>query len=1586
MGDKQQVTPAKDLDPPKPVVQPAPVIVQPGGNQVVAANQPQDKKPVVTPVLDEAGGGKAVKPPPPPAGPPAPPVGPPAPPPIDPALKAQQDAANRKKGEAIAAQLTDNMDWGLIKRRDPAAALKALEGQPPEVLRAAREAYAKAHPGESLERAIMDNFGGKDANAMMSHLYRGMDLKDKVQFVETGTSVTNLLATASPEEIKTLTTTPDGKPDRSILAGMKDKMSPDEYMNARIKLFPNERMAAVKERMDATKGFFSNDDGAAMTAFATLSIEERKQFLAQNGKSLGTAERRRLQQMASSEAEALKVRMRNATAGVGTDDDALKSIVADAGRLNKEEKDLKAAIANGTLSGAEKTKAEARLKELGDMAALLSPQRDKDGALVDKSFLGMMRNDVSAAEAAANMRAMGMPAREVSKQVILDAVGTFNDDEKGIREAFAAVPAGERKALWDDPDVRKALTENLNAKELAEVEAFRDNNLLEMNKKRIDDANGFFAQDEATVYKSVMEMSADDRAKFMASDLYKATRAQMDDAEKSALDEAMKTGHISLETGMKAASGGNWDGTNQDVMKLVSETKSPEEALQIRQGYVLAREGKPPSTPEEKAALEKFKRIEALHERELGTDDKQTQMDALLAMPAAKKDGVDPTAVERSTDDGRMVASKLMALRGIDKMGEDGKGGGGIASWFTDKDTTARESHIAAEASHQDAILDGKVSESELDDQTVKSRTFDKDYQSMIEAQNKITDTAALVAGTVAGIAATLATAGAAGPAVAAFMLQYGVVATAALTTATTIGTKELFGGDRYDATGADGAKDLAMGAVTAVTGAATNKLGDAVLGGLATKFPGVFAPALEGAGANILGQGAATTLKQQLPGLAVKNLTSNVAGGMLGTVSENLANEKFYTQSFGDMLTQLGGDMVTKGITDGLRDALIGTIVDGGTSVWTVKQTQGFMKNLEAGGVPPEHLTTMSVGDIRNLGLAQDAMNGGNLDLANKMIGQIKDLTPEQQAGLVQAMRNSTLDPTTAKGGPDATPTERITAPDAPVVEASPAVEPTRPKVEVDEAAPKVVTDVTEVQPAEVKAAPDAAPTKVAPDADTAKATGPEPEVAKTPWDGMTYDQKVDRALDELSQLHNSGSDPALTQWAENHLLGTQDVDTVLSMLRSHGADIDSVRQRVEGALPPHITESLTPDQLRSLDLARRAILKNGSQDDWTMAQMHVEDAIGNQYLHDQVLGHLAVDVHGPQEFAHQPQFQRDPKFIRDAIASGDPAVVAEAVPKAIAHFDQPGQEAAVTAIERLSGDPQAQLKLAQDLAIYHSLVERRPGLDLLHGSIDATNKVINDTELMSLVRAHNALSENLDGGMLRKLLPDMGAQDMLMMRRWNGKGYSSMREVALGGSIGDAANTHGLDPVSANQALGLDYKGSPFFDADGRPQTDAIAFIETAATPDLLADSKIPLQADLVKRLEEMRDDPAVAKFLESVVSSNHRNNQYDTPYSHDPHDPQTFTGGTASGPRNGDALPTLNQERTLDYKAGHKLKGGDGMYAMLPDGTQVKLADYHLQSIGVGSWQVNRGLTPEQFAQVKHLLPPDAVAAYEGQGRRK
>jgi hypothetical protein len=1558
MGDTRQQgqTPVQDAPAADTTTAP-PLTTQRFGNAAAAAPPPPPPPP--TPTLTAAANQYG---PPAPAAPAAPPAAPAAP-----VVAAVDPGA---EGRRIAASVQESLrsEWSLFgggKQVDPQAAIRALAGQPPEVLAAARAQYL-ATTGRSLEADLKSNLTDRDSRAAMGHLWNGMTLADKAAYNGAGQAVADALRSPGPLDLELQRTDPAA--------------------------YQAQRLATARAAIERTTSMFGDNDAEALEIFSSLSMDERR--LLQSQLPGSAAQKGRLAAMAQSEAAGVRARAELAMDGVGTDEDGLSARMKELRGFTDEKASLQASLAGGTLSPTEAAAAQKRIAEIGDVETLNTVQRNADGSVVDSSFLGRVESELSAGEFKAHLDTLGNK-RESARQGILNATGGWwglGTDETAVNESIASLPKEQRQALVADPLIAGRLAADLNTAELETANHFVADDKVKMAESRLQSANGVFAQDEAKALRTILELPPAERAQMASSPLFAQTRAAMDPREQKAFDEAL-TGQISIETGMAAAAGGSWDGTNEELMTLVSEKKSAAETQQLREGYLLERQGVVPTTDAQREALRKFKSVESTLGAELSTDDQQGQTDTLLG---------GTTDAERSTTEGRQAAAQIVLARQEDRANNIG---GVLFTPFSDKDDTAQTSAINTAAAYHDAMQrTGTVATTDLAQIEARDKVFQTRYEEMVAAQNTAMNAAATTVGVVGSGAALFFSAGLASPLVAAGWSAAAAgtavtVATGLAVTGATMLTKEAVGGSRYDATGEAGLTDVAGGVI-----------------GLGTSA------------------GSAALVSKLAPnlGTVTKAVAENALSTTATSVTSTAMDDRTWEGGLQDVAGRFGTNLATVDNAVSFGAGVVTSVGGAHLEARRAARTAGPAPDPAATTTAPptpDTTTTTALGEV--------AQAHADAAEAAQVMAQTPDasgtaavVSPDQIAAPLAAA-------TALNRVVDATPTTDVAAP--PIREASTApaeiaatpAEVARP-VEVApkpaEVAPPAEGAALPVETAEARTSrimgelesrlannedphlvdwaidnlndldaidavlashprnPDVASAGAGPDA----AVGPVPAPLPDAYLQMTPDERWGHAARELDAMRKAQGDPALTEALENHLLESNDPDTIMRTLARSGLDSDAVRARVAGDLPPHIVESLSPEAMRQVDLARSAIERNGSRADWEEAQLRLAEAGLNPHHQEQVLGHLQGAVHGEAEIANQPQFLRDPKFLRDAVASQDPAVRQAAVTRALEHFDQPGQGAAVNALRRLDGDIDAQLQLAQDLAIYNSLIERRPGLDVAHGSVESSGQVINDTELLAMARAHNALSENLDGGTMRKFLDPSTAQDTLQMQYSSGNGEKrSMDQVSVRGSVGDAANTEGLTPSQIARNLGLDYKNSQFFNEAGMPDHRAIAFYDTAATTALVNNAPIPMEASLVQRLEAFRGDPDVDRALATMKKSNHRSSEPVTgarrPGFEDLLDPQTLTGGTATGPRGGDLTPAINQERVAAGKT--DLAAGDKMKARLPDGGTVELGTYRLRPDQTAYWEPNVDLTAAQLAEVRHLMPPEMVAQQEKtiRGRR-
>jgi hypothetical protein len=831
MGDSKQLAPPGVAPAsPTPAVGPPAPAAQRGGNQ--AAPMPAPAPAVATPTLDAAAqsggpgpsGPKGTASPPPPSAPPA-------------GSGSRPDPGAEGRRVAATVQEALRSEWSLFgasKSVDPKAAIASLAGQPPEVLAAARAQY-RAATGRNLEDDLRSELGDRDARAAMGHLWNGMNTAERARYHPDGAAVADVLQAPTPTDLEL------------------QRTDPKRYQQMRIE---TARAAIVN-----ANGILDDDEDEAMQVFGALSVSERKELLRQfpNVVSyMNAAEKGRFHAMARSEAEAVQARAQEAMAGLGTDENALAQSMKSLRGLADEQQRLVAALATGALRGPEAEAAKKRLAEIGDVASVAKVERTADGSV--KGFLGAVESELSSGEFKGHLDTLGNK-KEAATQAVLNATGSwFGDDEDAVYEAVASLPKDQRDAFVKDRLVGDRIRSNLGRHEQATVRSFVADDQVAMAQTRVSSASGTFAQDEAKVLQTILELSPADRATFADTQAARYARAQMDPRERAAFDEAM-TGRLSLETGMAAAAGGSFDGTNEDLMALASQKKSAAETEQIRTGYLLARSGRAPASDAEREALRKYRAVDGVLAAELSTDDRQSQVDTLVG---------GATDAEKGTAAGRDRAAQILVARQEDRADTIG----GMFTWWSETDDTARTSAIATSASLHQARGAGGVGADDL--QTIQSRdeVFQTRFAEMVEAQNTATDAAATGVGAVVSAAAVAATGGAATPLVAAGWAAAG--------TGASMATKALVGGDRYSAEAAG--MDAVSGALSFGTSLGTGAVAGKVM------------------------QGASAGLGKTAGTAAIDNALGTAAGSVTGS----LLDDKIWEKAPDQVLAKVGTDLVS--------------------------------------------------------------------------------------------------------------------------------------------------------------------------------------------------------------------------------------------------------------------------------------------------------------------------------------------------------------------------------------------------------------------------------------------------------------------------------------------------------------------------------------------------------------------------------------------------------------------------------------------------------------------------------------------------
>ncbi len=935
------------------------------------------------------------------------------------AMGAGADAVQEKPAGAV--QLDDNDTWQEARRRaleikdalldhwteDEEKALRQIRGQSTLMLREIRAQY-RALTGHVLENDFQELCNDDQYREALGILWASMSLEDRIRSnidegwlwdSENEEGMLDVLRSASSAELAAAAANP------GLLTLLRGALDDDEYYEARKLMSPDDLYSVVLERIRNANGFFNDDEDAVYNVILELTPADRARVWNENPgifDYMSESEKASVRTLClGTEAEALAERMDLATDGWGTDDDAVAMLTQRAGDAATEERQLQAVLSTGMmpdgtpLTESQRTAIGARLAELGGIATnLLSVQRDADGDVQDGTFLGNLRGDVGEEEFQQRAGAMGADSFELAKQRVLDAVGFWNDDEDAINRAFESlVPSPDLRArLWADPQVQQAL-QSLSNSELGVTETYATGDSFQVALAQLTDAYQGMDTDEEGLFRIVTGMSAEDRTRLLREQpaIWQTmmTGGGLNADEKSMLRTAAETGRIPTQAAIDWTFGGDWDGTNDEMIAQMFGALTPEERASYRLGYWLSREGVTPTEAAEQAALQSFTTLFTRMQGELGADALQTAMDQLLGLP---------TPEELQTESGRAMAAGILRLRMQDKVAV----GGGLGEGFTSTDETSDQAAAQLESAYQQAMEDGHITADELAVLGALDANFARRYQESVAASDMIANIAGMVAAIAAGILVTVLTGGTAGPAVGGLLAQYGAAALAGGVAGAVakVGTAEAFGGGHYDATGGDGARDLATGFIDGAT---------AVLSaGIAARFSnmvGLSRGALAAemaAGALESTAAAASHAGRNFAGGALRGAVEGFLAGAVGEVVVTAADSQTWSRSVWDVVCSFGQAILRGGGIGAVTGGVVGGAAEALSSFVEARRIPGLLDDLERAGLARADLDGMSMDVVQSLGRADDALARGAVTDADRILDSLAArLSPDQLANI---------------------------------------------------------------------------------------------------------------------------------------------------------------------------------------------------------------------------------------------------------------------------------------------------------------------------------------------------------------------------------------------------------------------------------------------------------------------------------------------------------------------------------------------------------------------------------------------------------
>lgn len=903
---------------------------------------------------------------------------------------------------------------------DEEKALRQIRGQSTLMLREIRAQYAAVTGGRVLENDFREYCNSRQYQEALSILWSQMSLEDRLRSnVEPGwlwnsaneEGILDVLRTASADQLAAAAQSP------RVMRLLRDNLNDAEYYDARKLLTPNDLFDAVMERIRNAESWWNDDESAVYSVILDLNVGDRRRLWNENPRLfdfMSADEKQGVRRMClGTEADALDERMRRATDGLGTDDDAVALVAQRTQEAAQRERVIGVALQTGARPDGQQLSAEetARLQQAqadlgGVQQNLLTVQRDAGGNIASDSFLGRLHGDVSEAEFQAFAGNMGASQYELAKQQILDAIGTFDDDEASINQAFERLvgaielPEGQtaasldpatraqrqqaanaalRQRLWNDPDVQAALA-HLNREERQVAADYAAADPYQIALHELADAYHGIDTDENRIFRIVTGMSAADRARLLTEQprIWSTMMVGLTRQEAALVREAAETGRIPTDRALDLAMGGNLDGTDEEMIRQTFGALTDAERAQYRLGYWLHQEGQAPADATQQQALQAFRTLHARLEGELGDDDLQDAMDRLLGLPSP---------AELQTEEGRLMAAGILRHRMQDKQALSA----GLADAFTDADETRDQSAAQLESAYQQAMTDGVITADELAVLAALDAQFAQRYAEHVQTVDLVRNVASTVAAVAVGVLVTVITGGTAGPAVGGLLAQYGAAALAGgvAAAAAKVGTAEAMAGDHYDAMSSEGAADAAAGFADGAT---------AVLSaGLAARFT-TFVGLSRGALASQVAAGALESTAEatayvgrRVAGGAIQGALEGFLAGAVGELVLTMTDQQTWRQSVWDVVCNAGLALLRGGALGAATGGVMGGAAEALSAVLEVRRVPALLDRLDAAGISRADLEQMDVDVVQALGRAEQAAAGGNTQEARQILDGLR-------------------------------------------------------------------------------------------------------------------------------------------------------------------------------------------------------------------------------------------------------------------------------------------------------------------------------------------------------------------------------------------------------------------------------------------------------------------------------------------------------------------------------------------------------------------------------------------------------------------
>ncbi len=826
---------------------------------------------------------------------------------------------------------------------DGADAVAVLRGKSVLYLKTLKTYYL-ARFGMTLAQHLEDELSATNYRAAMTYLSPALPLLEQLRLQkgwdDNEEGMIHLIKTSTPANRKEASL--DGKVGRFIL----DEIDfPDAYDMYKLiyppAKFPNEVYQVALKMIDAGNGWTWDDDDFVYLVILDLTPAQRKDLWYKHKEKIAyvSASANQIKTLCfGKEVDVVKTTMNLATDGAGTYDNLAKKTVEHAGEKIKRQAELQ------KIPPKPGTKAAAELEQLGNVQDLAKPSIVQ-GGVSEWSFLGDLKGDLSEAEFKQYAAVLGVSQFDQAKLMILNAVGTFDDNEKAMKDAFEMIKDEQlRRKLWVDKDVQAAFKAALNDTEKVTLAAYREADSFKVaeDKFLVITTRWVFSDPSfVELIQLLTTISEVDRKKLVLlypDNLKKFTSPAggYGDLAK-AVKEAAETGKVHLELAITAASKGA--GTSEELINSTLDQLNDLEYFQLRLGYALAHGFKVPETAipghMQQAARDRYAWLLEQLGEEMGFDQKESTQDLFLKAPSL---------MEMRHAGGMEMSMYILQQRVRDKITtRNGSPADYFIDLFSNTGGVADLAAIQALGAYNKALEDGTASQLDLAGMAAHYDQFNEAYDAHVAAIDSVADVASTVAAIAVAIVITVATAGTAGPGAVAGLSAYigGASASTIVGAAVAAGTykvavSKIIGGEHFDLSD-EGGKAFALGGVDGVLVAVTGGLAK----GLQTAFFKTINVEARLASEMLVGEvleASQNSLRffshQASVGLTRGGIDGAISGA-LGNLVLTAADESTWRKGIWDTLTTFGAALLQGAFIGGATGSLVsGTMSAGGAKL----------------------------------------------------------------------------------------------------------------------------------------------------------------------------------------------------------------------------------------------------------------------------------------------------------------------------------------------------------------------------------------------------------------------------------------------------------------------------------------------------------------------------------------------------------------------------------------------------------------------------------------------------------------------------